>query len=193
MVDAMVNKLKEIDRDDLVRRAGRDAEALGGLYELYYDPILRYCMHRLFNRTVAEDAVGAIFLNVAGRIGDFKGECDGDFRKWLYTIASNHVNDHIRKHLRRKALLARVTTSRAAMDAPDVSDSIQFTWPTVHQAIMTLNHREQTIVTLRFLEGLSFTDIAEIVGRQESSVRVVLHRSLKKLRNHLETVFGGDL
>ena len=39
MVDAMVNKLRETDRDDLVRRAGHDAEALGALYEVYYESL----------------------------------------------------------------------------------------------------------------------------------------------------------
>ena len=193
MVDAMVNKLTQTDQDDLVVRARQDADALGALYEKYYDRILRFCIHRLFNRSLAEDATGTIFLNVARKIGDFQGEREEDFRRWLFTIASNHVNGHIRKHLRRKTLLAEAGASRAAMDAQDAVHSAAMDWPTVYQAIMKLNPKEQTIVTLRFLEQLSFAEIAGIVGKPESSVRVVLHRSLKKLQNHLKVSFSGDI
>jgi RNA polymerase sigma-70 factor (ECF subfamily) len=193
MVDAMVKKSTERDQDDLVVRAKQDADALGALYELYYERILRFCIHRLFNRSTAEDATSTIFLNVARKIGDFKGENEDDFRRWLFTIASNHVNGHIRKILRRRTLLAEAAASRAAMDAQDVADSVDMDWPTVYQAIMKLNRKEQTIVTLRFFEQLNFAEIAGIVGTQESSVRVILHRSLKKLQNHLKVPFGGDI
>jgi len=78
MVDAMVNKLTQTDQDYLVVRARQDAVALGALYEKYYERILRFCIHRLFNRTTAEDATSTIFLNVARKIGDFEGESEED-------------------------------------------------------------------------------------------------------------------
>lgn len=76
MVDAMVKKLTQTDRDELVDLARTDTDALGGLYELYYERILRFCVHRLFNRTVAEDVTSAIFLDVARKIGGFKGNSE---------------------------------------------------------------------------------------------------------------------
>jgi len=81
----------------------------------------------------------------------------------------------------------------AAMDAVDASGLPTPDWPRVYQAIGKLNRKEQTIVTLRFFEHMDFTAIADIVGAKESSVRVTLHRSLKKLRNHLKAVFGGEI
>ena len=193
MVDAMVHMLKGTDQDDMVVRARQDADALGALYERYYECILRFCIHRLFDRSSAEDATSTIFLNVASKIGDFPGESEDEFRKWLFTIASNHVNGHIRKHLRRRTLLAEAYASRAAMDAPGLDDTDQMDWPAVYQAIMKLNRKEQTIVTLRFLEQMSFAEIAGIVGTRESNVRVILHRSLKKLQNHLKVPFSGEI
>ena len=193
MVDAMVDKFTQFDRDGLVVRARSEADALGQLYELYYGRIFRFCVHRLFNRTVAEDVCGAIFLDVARTMGNFKGKSEDDFRRWLYTIASNHANGYIRKSLRRKAIFAEAAASMAAMDAVDASDSIGPDWPTVYQAVCRLSRKEQTIVTLRFFEGLDFSDIAAVVGAKESSVRVTLHRTIKKLRNHLNAVFGGEI
>lgn len=193
MADAMVQKLTQLGRDELVVRASSEAEALGQLYGMYYEPILRFCVHRLFNRAVAEDVTSAVFLDVARKIGGFEGEREDDFRRWLYTIASNHANGHIRKTLRRKAIFAKAAASMAAMDAVDASGSVDVDWPSVYRAIRKLNPKEQTIVTLRFFDDLQFDDIAAIVGAKESSVRVTLHRSIKKLRNHLKAVFGGEI
>ena len=41
----------QTDMDDLVQRAARDAEALGRLYDLYYERIFKFCVHRLFAKT----------------------------------------------------------------------------------------------------------------------------------------------
>ena len=65
-------------------------------------------------------------------------------------------------------------------------------WPTVYTAISKLKPKHQTIITLRFFENLSFERIGEIVNADPASVRVALHRILKKLRKHLQTVSYGD-
>ena len=55
MVGAMAKSVKRIDSDDLVLRARMDADALGRLYELYYERIFRFCVHRLFSKETAKD------------------------------------------------------------------------------------------------------------------------------------------
>ena len=73
----------------MVLRAKTDADALSQLYEMYYDRIFRFCVHRLFYREIAEDVTSTVFLEVARRIRSFRGRTDRDFRNWLYTIAVN--------------------------------------------------------------------------------------------------------
>ncbi len=83
--------------DDLVVMAKSQAEALGRLYELYYDRIFRFCVHRLFNKATAEDVTSSVFLTVARSMRQFKGATEQDFRAWIYTIAANQANAYIRK------------------------------------------------------------------------------------------------
>jgi len=97
MVGAMAKLVQRTEDNDLVLRAKTEAEALGRLYELYYERIFRFCVYRLFNKEIAEDVTSAVFLNVACWMRSFKGRSEQDFRNWLYAIAANQANAYIRK------------------------------------------------------------------------------------------------
>jgi len=193
MVGAMA-KLVEITEDnDLVLRAKTQAEALGRLYEMYYERIFRFCVHRLFNKEIAEDVTSAVFLNVARGIRSFKGRSEQDFRNWLYAIAANQANAYIRKSSRRKKLLAEEAGSMVPTAAGSADKSLEPDWPRLYAAILRLKPRHQTIVTLRFFENFSYEQIAQILDVSEANVRVTLHRILNKLRNQLQTVYDGEI
>jgi RNA polymerase sigma-70 factor (ECF subfamily) len=189
MVDVMTKSAGQSNTDDLVSLAHTDAEALGRLYDLYYERIFRFCVHRLFYKETAQDVTSAIFLQVARQIAGFKGQTQADFRNWLYAIAANHANSYIRKTLRQKQLLAKAADSlkKTAADCPDEPD-----WPMLYAAISRLKPKHQTIVTLRFFENMEFEEIGKIINAKGSSVRVMLHRILKKLRRHLQAVLDGE-
>jgi RNA polymerase sigma-70 factor (ECF subfamily) len=181
----MAETSEQTDNDDLVVRARKDADALGRLYELYYERIFRFCVHRLFSKQAAEDVTSTVFLEVARRIRTFTGRTEQDFRNWLYAIAANQANAYIRKASRRKRLLAEAAGSMIRSAATNTGHSARLDWPTLYQAILRLKPEHQTIVTLRFFENLSFDQIARILHTSEGSVRVALHRILRKLRSIL--------
>ena len=139
MVDAMVNNFEQLDRDGLVVRARDESDALGELYDIYYKRIFKFCVHRLFNRQVAEDVTSTVFLDVAGKIGTFKGETEKEFRGWVYAIAANHANNYVRKSLRRKRLLKDAAASMLEIKTvrPNISD---LGWPRVYQPWMSFSN-----------------------------------------------------
>ncbi len=190
MVGAMAKIDNRTNNDDLVLRARMDADALGCLYELYYERIFRFCVHRLFNREIAEDVTSTIFLAVARRIRAFPGRTEEDFRNWLYAIAAKQANAYLRKTSRRKQLFAEAATSTIATDCTD--HSAELDWPTLYTAILELKPKHQTIVVLRFFENMEFEQIGKIINARETTVRVMLHRILKRLRNHLQSVLDGE-
>jgi RNA polymerase sigma-70 factor (ECF subfamily) len=191
MVAAMAKTLEPANTDDLVVRARTEAEALGQLYDLYYDRILRFSLCRVFNRQTAEDITSLVFLAVARRIPDFKGRTQVEFRSWLYRIAANHTNSYIRKTSRHKRLLDEAARSMRIKVAGETDETPEPDWPMLHAAISKLKPKQQTIVTLRFFENMDFEEIGEIVNAQPGAVRVALSRGLKKLKSHLQTVEDG--
>jgi RNA polymerase sigma-70 factor (ECF subfamily) len=193
MVGAMAKTVKRTDADDLILRAHKDADALGRLYELFYERIYRFCVHRLFIKEAAEDVTSTIFLQVARGIRSFGGRTERDFRNWLYAIAANQANTYIRKTSRRKKLLAQAAVAATVSDTESTDDSRELDWPMLYAAILKLKPEHQTIITLRFFEKLEFKQIGLILNAREATVRVALHRILKKLRKHLRTVSDGEI
>ena len=193
MVGAMAKPVKQTDVDDIVVRACVEAEALSQLYEMYYERIFRFCVHRLFSKETAEDVTSTIFLEVARRIRSFGGRTEQDFRNWLYAIAANQANAYIRKSSRRQRLLAKALMPKRATTANSAGYSNEPDWPMLYAAILKLKPEHQTIITLRFFENMEYQQIAKILDVREATLRVTVHRILGKLRKYLETIFEGEL
>jgi RNA polymerase sigma-70 factor (ECF subfamily) len=192
MVGAMA-KFVEQTEYNIVHRARTEAYALGQLYELYYGRIFRFCIHRLFNREIAEDATSTVFLEVARKMRSFGGRDEQDFGNWLYAIAVNQTNSYIRKASRRRKLFAEAADLIRAKSDGHNGNSSEPEWPRLYAAILRLKPQHQTIITLRFFENLPYERIAYIMNIKETTLRVKVHRILNDLRNHLLTVFDGEV
>ena len=187
----MAKPVEQTGYDDLVELAKTQAGALGRLYELYYDRILRFCVHRLFNRATAEDVTSLVFLTVARMMRGFKGQTEQDFRAWIYTIAANQANAYIRKTTRRKRLMENVVAHRRT-EEQDSGEWSSLDWPTLYGAIQQLKPEHQTILTLRFFENMDYDEIGRVVEARPATVRVTLHRVLRRLQEELRGDLGGE-
>lgn len=176
--------------DDLVVRAKTDRAAFGCLFDCYYPRVLRYCLRRLSQRAAAEDVTSEVFLSVASHLRDFPGQRDADFRRWLFRIATNSIHAHLRQSSRRQTILQSAAREgrlsgnvegRSALGDPDLLD-----WPTIYQALLELDDREQTIVTLRFFADLTHEEIAGVVDSTAGAVRTALSRTLARLRERFD-------
>ena len=180
-------RIVHVDNDSqLIIRARSDAAAFVQLYRGHYDAVFRYCVHRLFERHAAEDVTSQVFLKVVESFHSFEGN-GRQFRSWLYRIATNAVNDYLRKTARRSVLL-KAACEQADNEAADCRESSE-KLAVLKEAILTLKPRHQTIITLRFFENLKPTEIAEVLGSSPGTVRSQLSRALAKLRKKLARDF----
>jgi RNA polymerase sigma factor (sigma-70 family) len=143
--------------DDLVKAARTDRAAFGELFIHFYPLIFAYCMRRLVVRAVAEDVASEVFLKVAAGIREFSGLCIEDFRRWLFRIATNEINAHLRQSIRRRELLeaaAHMGKINASVSAPLLDHESPIDWQDLYEAIDDLTDREQSIISLRFFGGL---------------------------------------
>lgn len=182
----MDNESKAANDGQLIAEARSDPAAFVQLYRRHYDAIFRYCVHRLFERHIAEDITAEVFLKVVENLHRFKGSKQ-QFRNWLYKIATNAANDHLRKTARRDGLLkgARQQIGSQIADCRETSEKLAF----LREAMFSLKPRYQTIITLRFFENLKLTEIAEVLASNPGTVRSQLARALTKLRKILATDF----
>jgi len=178
---------------DPMTQAKSDPGAFTRLYLRHYDAIFRYCAHRLFERTTAEDITSEVFLKMMENFQTFDGN-EMQFRNWLYRIATNAINEHIRKTTRRSAILTWVWRGKTQDDTPDTSaaDESQHNQAVIKKALFLLKPEEQAIVTMRFFENLKTEEIAEVVGTTASTVRSQLSRAIEKLRKHISVQPDGQ-
>ena len=174
------------DEKPLIARARNDSTAFVQLYRSHYDAVFRYCVHRLFERAKAEDVTSEVFLKVLENIHGFKGN-EKQFRCWLYRIATNTVNNHFRKTVRRNRLLKFAHEHSNSQDADRVVPIEKLAL--LREAVFTLRPQYQTIITLRFFENMKLAEIAEVLGFSSGTVRSQLTRALAKLHKILATEF----
>jgi len=179
----------------------RDAGTQGGLEEAGFEATVRRHYRLVFavahqvlgSAKDAEDAAQEAFLKAfRGRASLDRSESIGG---WLAAIARHAAVDLQRRRGREEAArrhateqMARPQPQPAAQDkAAEAADERA----RLRAAVSTLAPHEAVVVTLRFEEGLSATEIAARLGVEAGTVRVRLHRALKRLREVLDPGGAG--
>ncbi|MFW6691516.1 ECF subfamily RNA polymerase sigma factor, BldN family [Streptomyces sp. MAR4 CNX-425] len=167
---------------DLVERAqAGETEAFGRLYDQYADTVYRYIYYRVGGRATAEDLTSETFLRALRRIGTFTWQ-GRDFGAWLVTIARNLVADHFkssrfRLEVTTGEMLDPSETERSPEDS--VLESLSNT--ALLETVRKLNPQQQECVTLRFLQGLSVAETAQVMGKNEGAIKTLQYRAVRTL------------
>jgi RNA polymerase sigma-70 factor, ECF subfamily len=182
----------DVREDLLVDRARRgDADAFGRLYQLHLDRIYRYVYYRVGSSNEAEDLTEHVFLKAWEAIGRYESR-GLPFAAWLYRMAHNAVIDHYRA---RKATTPIDETFDLEDESqnPVASTEALFDREELTVAIKRLNPDQQTVIVLRFSEGLSHAEVGRILGKSEGAVRVIQHRALGVMARYLRSLPSGRL
>ncbi len=162
------------------RAAKRDRKAFGVLYERYVDKIYRYVYYKSGRRAdEAEDLTAQIFLKAWEAIETYHWE-GYPFSTWLYRIAHNYVIDYYRTH--RETLELDVARAKESDADPHEAALRTLTSDQIHAALQYLTDDQQQVIILRFLEGYSTEETAQIMGKGPDAVRALQHRALHALR-----------
>ena len=171
----------------LVDSAGTlDQTTLGQIYDDYYERIYNYIYHRLGEASLAEDMAGEVFLRMLESV-----QSDRAWRTsltgWLYRIAHNLVIDHYRRRGRHDVTeLDERVTSDERTGAPRISVEHMLTQQQLTLALTYLTDEQQEVVVLKFVEDMSNSEIAEIMGKSKGAVKALQHRALTTLRRVME-------
>lgn len=170
----------------MIRRAQvGDPDALGMLWREYQHLLLRY--FRAKGMPEPEDLASTVWIEVASSLPRFNGT-EHDFRRWLFTIAARRRIDDIRSVKRRgrdaDGPAARISefSSPSAGDVGDRERALD----RALELVASLPTAQREAVTLRIIADLGISEVAAIMGRREGTVRVLVHRGLKRLSDHAD-------
>jgi RNA polymerase sigma-70 factor (ECF subfamily) len=187
-------RLVPLDRDRaLVEAAQADPSRFDALYRKYVAQVYSYAYYELHHQHDAEDATERTFMAALTNLGSFEerarpadGEGASTFRVWLFQIARNAVAER-RRRLRRRPE-APLEAAGAMADALDVEGEAtrRDDAAAVLRAIARLPGDRRRAVILRFVDEMSTSEIAGVLGRSEGAVRVLIHRALRTVARDLD-------
>ncbi len=176
------------DEAQLVERARTDAVAFEQLYQRYVKRIYNYIYYRTGSGHDAEDLTARTFQRVVAHLPHYVAR-GVPFSAWLYRIAHNLVANWHRDQARRRlvSLDEYLPTAAPEHDPERVAEEVE-EQQVLLVALRRLTPERQQVVILKFVERLSNAEIGAIMGRSESAVKSLYHRTLLNLRDEIAAV-----
>ncbi len=172
---ALLTAARAMNRDALVR-----------IFDLYAAPLYSYALRLCRDPLAADHIVGDVFARFLDQLAAGHGP-ETNLRSYLYQMAYHLVIDEARYAGRRLPV--------EALDAHQVEGPVsqniekQMMFQNIMNAIRrALTNDQRHVIVLRFLEGMSVKQTAEIMGKREAHVKVIQSRAIKALR---KTLHGG--
>lgn len=161
-----------------------DREALRVLFEKYKDRVYSIALYSLSgDEMAAGDATQQVFLKLMTRIGQFRG--DAEFATWLYRLVVNTCHDEHRKQRRFVALADSFLQTSAGGESPRATYARKELAGRVQAAVAELKPKLRWPILLKYVEGLSYEEIAQVLNCSKGTVASRLNRAHKALGRQL--------
>ena len=179
-VPLIVMVLDQLDRETIDACREGDPDAFRALFEAYKDKVYSIALRYSGDPAAAMDIAQDTFVKLYSSLREFRGEAS--LETWLYRVVVNRCLDHRRRLLQRmpfvgdlieagESILQRLVKAEAAQ--------------TVEQAVAKLPEDQRIVVVMRYTEGRSYEQIAEILGCSRGTVASRLSRAHKTLERRL--------
>jgi RNA polymerase sigma-70 factor (ECF subfamily) len=177
---------------DLVSACRRgDPSAFHLLFELYKDKVYSIALRYSGDPAASMDITQDVFVKLYSRLAGFRG--DSAFETWLYRLVVNSCLDHRRKFARLVPLLGEVVRRLRANERITGRLIRSQARGEVRAAIARLSPELRIAVVLRYTEGLSYEEMADVLNCSRGTVASRLHRAHKQLARRLSHLDGAEL
>ena len=176
--------MPEIDEIQLVKQVAQgDERAFLTLYDCYVNRVYALTMRILGNPMLAEEATQDTFLKLWSRAHTYLAE-RGSLLLWLLTIARRTALDRLRLEARRPTLSDSNDPTEALQAVPN-SDSLseEDRWRSMYFAVLALSPEHRQLIELAYYQGLSQSEIAEVLGWPLGTVKTRLRAAMERLRH----------
>lgn len=159
--------------------AFRDNRAFDALVRKYQSPVRRFFLHQtLGDEALSDDLAQDTFLRAYTGLASFKGLAS--FSTWLFRIAWNVFNDHVRARRESAPLDDPDAEAACAEPPPDPGSQMD-----LYRALARLKEAERTCITLFYMDDLSIDKISAVTGLPAGTVKSHLSRGKEKLATYL--------
>ncbi|MFH1430391.1 MAG: RNA polymerase sigma factor [Candidatus Uhrbacteria bacterium] len=156
-----------------------EPQAVGAAYDAYVSSVYAFIYYRTHHRETAEDLTGDVFRKAVEHARSYD-PAKASLKTWLLRIARNTVIDHVRAH-RSVVSIDDVQTIPSGIDVERVAEARR-TLEEVRKHLDALPERQREVVMMRVWDGLSYAEIATILGKREGACKTTFCRAMKQLR-----------
>ncbi len=160
--------------------------------EKYQKKVFGYCLNSLTNYELAKDASQEIFIKAYRGLSKFNFK--SSFNTWLYRIAFNHCQDLLKKESIRKedSLDEIIENGRERIEkllftTKDISARVEDI-DLIRQVLLHVSERYRDILILREIDGLSYSELAEVLDCSIDSVKAKLKRARQDLHGKIRHI-----
>ncbi|MEZ6197363.1 MAG: sigma-70 family RNA polymerase sigma factor [Planctomycetota bacterium] len=194
--EAVAQHGRESDEVLMVRVAEGDTAAYEALYHRYKNRLLTFVARYVGDRDAAEDLVQEVFLKLYRAPAAFDPR--NRFMTWVFTVARNLAIDHLRR--KKPATTLAQTTDEGEVriepedrDTPAPADAVLFEEMEgrLSHVLMSLSDKLREVFVLCAMQGLSYEEVAQIVGCPAKTVSSRLARARRRFLEELEPYLEG--
>ncbi|MGD0173352.1 MAG: sigma-70 family RNA polymerase sigma factor [Anaerolineales bacterium] len=173
---------------ELVDCTNNKPATFAAVYDFYFSRVYMYIRYRVGDPSVADDLTSKAFEQALKKLDTYSPK-RAPFAAWMFTIARNAVNDHLRAMRRHPSLPFDALFERRNNDDPPEEMVVQQEEKNrLLRAVARLKERDRELIALKFATGLTNRQIAEILSLTEKNVSVILYRAIRDLRVHLKAM-----
>ena len=158
-----------------------DSDAFGMLYDHYQGSVYRFLFYRTRSSTLAEDLTSETFFRALRNMQNFRWQ-GKDFGAWLMTIARNLATDHFKAGRTRLEMTTEdMGLHDDATEGPETAVLASLTNELLLKALTELPAEQKDCLIMRFLQGMSIAETADVLGRSEGAVKQLQLRGVRNL------------
>lgn len=178
------------DEQLMLQIQAEEPRLLSILFERHHRRIYNYLLRMSGNRATAEDLTSEVFIRVLKYRMSYRREAR--FTTWLYQVARNLFLDHVEKKRPEDSLDDLPDATTAEQETPDDLFLSRQESQLIREAMNRLPPRKREVLYLSRYRDMKYEDIATVMGCTEGAVKILVHRSLKELREiYLQISAGG--
>jgi RNA polymerase sigma-70 factor (ECF subfamily) len=173
----------EIDENLLERARAFDEQALGQIYNAYFERLYRYAYRWVGDGPAAQDIAAETLLRWLKALR--KGRPPDNLTGWLYRVTHNLAVDAHRKRppggtvpYEAEQVRMEEAGGQTGLGGPLVRERVR-------GAIAKLTPDQQEVIVLKFLEGHTNSEVGTLMGKSEGAIKSLQHRALAALRRQL--------
>lgn len=157
------------------------------VYDQYVDKIYRFVLLKVKSQEIAQDLASEVFTKGWEAFKAKSGQID-NIQAFLYQIARNLIVDHYRDATKAQLVSADAAPILDSSQGLEEKAMVKSDMEQVKVALANLKEDYREVLVWRYLDELSFQEIAKLAKKPEPNVRVLLHRALQALKNKLKEV-----